>query len=322
MTASNEAPIIKKVKKIKKGGHHGGSWKIAYADFVTAMMAFFLVMWLLSSLNKYQLGGLAEYFRRPLKDVFTHKITHRNNTKGNYPDQSKEVEVLENVNHKSINSHESMLDKTSNNKQNQQPTNVKENNPAKEQNKAEGAQLQNQKDIVLMETAITEGKLKELKALKSQLENKLKSDPLLRQFQNQLNFIITADGLKIELKDLKDKPMFSTGKADFKKYARSMLSWLGPFINKYPNRVVIVGHTDSAQYKNDHYTNWELSADRANATRRALIESGVDKGKIIRVVGVADTKPEDAKDSMSPNNRRIEILVLTDEAIRKLEPAK
>jgi chemotaxis protein MotB len=259
-------PIIRRIKKIKNK-HHGGSWKIAYADFVTAMMAFFLLMWLLSLLNKYQLQGISNYFKKPLSEVFTHQ---------------------ENTSHKaSIN-----------------PTVTGEKSP---------------KIIDQLHPDKIPPQVQKGQALKEQLETKLNDDPTMREFKNQLNFVVTADGLKIELRDLENKSMFTQGKTDFQEHAKKIINWLSDQLNHMPNDVVIIGHTDSKPYVGTaNYSNWELSADRANATRRALVSAGMDKDKIIRVIGVADTELLNKSDSYDATNRRIEIIVLTDEARKKL----
>lgn len=264
MSEHENQPII--IKKIKKShGHHGGAWKIAYADFVTAMMAFFLLLWLLSLLNKYQLEGIAKYFQKPIKQVFV----------GN---------------------------------QKVRP------NGASPQNMG-SAKDQNQGGIPPFEKGANK---QELLKLKNQMEKDLANDPVLSQYKNALNFVITANGLKIELHDLDNKPMFSSGRTDFEYYAESILSWLTKEINKYPNRVVVIGHTDSVPYQNGstEYTNWELSADRANATRRSLINHGMQDQRIIRVIGTADSVPLNRTNPEDPANRRIEIIVLTDEAAK------
>lgn len=268
--------IIKRVKKVKKGGHHGGSWKIAYADFVTAMMTFFLLMWLLSLLNKYQIAGISEYFRKPLKDAFKFE------------------------------SFEKKMDKAD-----QKPNKI-DQKPQHDKTSQGVTSSPNKAPQI--------DKIQQLQQLKQSLENKLEKDPELRQFKNQLNFIVTADGLKIELRDLKDKPMFSTGKADFEKYASHIVSWLSEQLNTYPNQIVIIGHTDGAQYQGNEYTNWELSADRANATRRVLIKAGMNQEKILRVIGVGDRDLLDVKNPVNPSNRRIEIIVLSNDAMKKMSP--
>lgn len=166
---------------------------------------------------------------------------------------------------------------------------------------------------------LTPEQLAQLQAVKKDMEAKLASVPELKQFKNQLNFIITADGLKIQLHDLENKSMFSTGKADFAKYSGQVISWLSKELNNYPNQVVIIGHTDTADYPNEKYTNWELSADRANATRRELIKYGMDPEKIYRVVGMGEKELLDKNKGLNPSNRRIEILILSDDALKRLQ---
>jgi len=288
--------IIKRVKKIKKGGHHGGSWKIAYADFVTAMMAFFLLLWLLSLLNKSQLTSVADYFKKPDKTGLVEKGTRVNKDK----------------------QHDFFLEKG------------EEKGKWKDLEKEKKKEDEKEKEKIkspLNEAKINQGKndkammseQQKLMQMKSDLESKLDAHPELRQFKNQLNFVVTADGLRIELRDLENKTMFTTGKADFEKYAQPIVNWLGQELNNYPNQVVLIGHTDSAQYRNGRYTNWELSADRANATRRTLIKHGMDPHKIMRVIGEADMFLYDKKDGLNPANRRIEIIILSDEAAKKIE---
>lgn len=277
--------IIRRIKKIKKGGHHGGSWKIAYADFVTAMMAFFLLMWLLGMMNRYQLEGIAEYFKKPLKEAFQHEMQKgAGQQKGTGPDKDKDKEK------------------------------------EKEKEKEKGAGISNKSDGKIesdkQKDAMNE-KPKDLKDLIEDIKKKMEADPELRQFKNQLNFIITADGLKIQLFDLENKPMFTTGKADFETYAKKIVAVLGAAINKFPNRVAIFGHTDTAPYHGAGYSNWELSADRASATRRALVGAGMNEDKVIRVIGLSDTQLLDKKNGLNPSNRRIEIMVLTDEGVKK-----
>lgn len=262
---NDNAPItiIKRYKR-KVNKHHGGSWKIAYADFVTAMMAFFLLMWLLSMLNKYQLEGISQYFKQPMRT----SLTQRNI--GNTRDLKS-------------------------------PNGVQSH---------------------ALDTKATDPKsrtLAELERMRHQLEKKIEKDPQLSQYKNQLNFVVTADGLKIQLKELNNKPMFSEGQTDFQDYAKNIIGWLANQLKDVPNRVVIIGHTDSKAYgEDDDYTNWELSADRANATRRILVGSGMPAEKVMRVMGAADTNVLDKANTESPVNRRIEIIVLTDEAAERM----
>lgn len=267
--------IIKRIKKIVHG-HHGGAWKIAYADFVTAMMTFFLLMWLLSMLNKYQREGISDYFKRPMKDLIAQKTDPKNGV----------VKIQ---------------DTSTTNKS------VKKNTVA---------EAANIKKIPKAE----ENKLAS-EQIKTDLENQLKSNPKISQYKNVLNFKVTSQGLKIELKDLKDKPMFSSGKTNFADYASAIIEWLASAMNKYPNRVMILGHTDSNPINgSDEYTNWELSADRSNATRRELVHYGMKPEKVVRIVGVSDIdKLESAKTPEDASNRRIEIVILNDDAFERMQ---
>lgn len=293
MTTDNDRPIIiRRIRKIKKGGHHGGSWKIAYADFVTAMMAFFLLMWLLGLMNKFQLEGVAEYFKKPLKEAFTHESNQKG--RGENKDREKFTE-------KNTEKFSEKFTEKEKEKEREKPTKVDD--------KMKDKQMRGN----------TETPFKTIQQIKHDLETKMEKDPEMRQYKNQLNFQVTADGLKIELKDLENKPMFTKGKTDFQDYAKHIVSWLSQQVNHYPNHVVIIGHTDALQYAETmEYSNWELSADRANATRRTLIQYGLDKDKIIRVIGVSDTELLDKSHGDNPSNRRIEIIILTDDAMKKL----
>lgn len=277
--------VIRRVKKVKKHGHHGGSWKIAYADFVTAMMAFFLLLWLLSLLNHYQLAGIAEYFKKPLFQA----MQHESNQKGK-GDQTEKEKFKE-----------------------------KETEKEKEKEKESGMIHLDSKEKPIPNKGFTAADKKDMETIKAELQQQLDTNPELQQYKNQLNFIVTSDGLKIQLRDLENKPMFTTGKADFDQYAKPILGWLANQLNHYDNRVMILGHTDGAQYSTTDYTNWELSADRANAVRRILIKNGMDGAKVIRVEGVGDKELLDSKNVLDPANRRIEIIIMTDQAIKNME---
>ncbi len=262
-----EPYVIKKIKKIKGGGHHGGAWKIAYADFVTAMMAFFLLMWLLGLLNKSQREGFADYFKKPIKEVFVHDGQKNGIDKDKASAKEKPAKVAEKV------------------------------------EKAE---------------AINET-IQEATAMKAKLEKDLDANPQLKQYKNLLNFVITADGLKIVLRELENKPMFSNGKTDFQQYSKDIVGWLSNELNQYPNNIEIIGHTDAAKFHAETgYTNWELSADRANATRRELIKNGMNDDKILRIIGIGDKDLLKKEDGLDPSNRRIEIIVLSDQAMKKI----
>ncbi|HTH43956.1 MAG TPA: flagellar motor protein MotB [Oxalicibacterium sp.] len=269
-------PII--VKRVKKGGggHHGGAWKIAYADFVTAMMAFFLLMWLLGSTTKGDLQGIADYFSTPLRVAMSGGSGSGDATsiiKGGGKDLTR------------INGQEKKgEDKT--------PTKHLNLNAAK-------AELEKQDND-------------RLKALKARIEHAIQTIPTLRQYQNQLLIDITSEGLRIQIVDEKNRPMFALAKAELQPYTKVILHELAPMLNDLPNKISLSGHTDATPYSNGEksYSNWELSSDRANASRRELIAGGLNETKVLRVVGLSSAVLYDTQNPYNPVNRRISIIVM------------
>jgi len=160
-----------------------------------------------------------------------------------------------------------------------------------------------------------------LQALKEKIEAKIESNPLLKKYQKQLLLDITAEGLRIQIVDEQNRPMFALAKAELQPYTREILHEIGVVLNEVPNKVGLSGHTDSTPYMSDAgYSNWELSADRANASRRELILGGMADSKILRVVGLASAAPLDRLDPFSPINRRISIIVMnkkTEETVQR-----
>ncbi|SHG58949.1 flagellar motor protein MotB [Massilia sp. CF038] len=278
-------PII--VKRIKKtaGGHHGGAWKIAYADFVTAMMAFFLLMWLLGSTSKGDLNGIAEFFQTPLK------VAMQGGSGSG--DSSSIIKG-------------GGADLTRRNGQ------VKKGDTAPEKKTYD---LKAAKALLAAEEA---GRLKSLKA---KIEATIEANPLLKKYQKQLLIDITSEGLRIQIVDEQNRPMFAVGSAQVQPYTAEILHVIGMVLNEVPNRISLSGHTDSTPYMTDAgYSNWELSADRANASRRELVLGGMNDAKIMRVVGLASAMHLDRKDPFNPINRRISIIVMnkaTEEAVMR-----
>ncbi len=273
-------PII--IKRIKKGGHahHGGAWKIAYADFVTAMMAFFLLMWLLGSTTQGDLKGISDYFNTPLKVAMTGGSGSGDSTsilKGGGKDISRDTGQVKKTDSKD-----------------------KKQKPDMEAAKAE---LERQDQAKLAQ-------------LKRRIEDLITASLTLRQFQNQIQLDLTMDGLRIQIVDEKNRPMFDSGRAVVKDYTRDILREIGRALNDVENRITLSGHTDAAPYSSGErgYSNWELSADRANAARRELIVAGTDEGKILRVVGLAASVPFVLEDPLDARNRRISIIVMNKRA--------
>jgi chemotaxis protein MotB len=280
-------PII--VKRIKKSGGaaHGGAWKIAYADFVTAMMAFFLLMWLLGSTTKADLQGISEYFQTPLKVAMAGGSGSGDSSsviKGGGRDLTRATGQIKYANDASKSR------KTFNLKATQA-----------ELAKAEAAQLQ---------------------GLKQRIEAAIETDPTLKQYKKQLLLDITTEGLRIQIVDEKNRPMFALAKADLQPYTKEILFEIGQLLNGIPNKVSLSGHTDATAYSSGEkgYSNWELSSDRANASRRALVAGGMDESKVLRVVGLSSAVPFNKDDLLDPVNRRISIIVMNknaEEAITK-----
>ena len=286
MSDDSQRPII--VKRIKKAahGHHGGAWKIAYADFVTAMMAFFLLMWLIGSTAKGDFEGIAEYFKTPMKVAFfggSGSGDASSIIKGGGTDITKTAGQLR-----------------------RGDVSTRDRYTPQGGKGDDGESREREKEV--------------LEQLKLNIEDLITKTPSLQQFKNQLLLDITSDGLQIQIVDEQNRPMFDTASAELKPYTRQLLTEIGRLLNGVPNRVSLSGHTDSAQFfgGNLGYSNWELSSDRANAARRELVAGGMDEFKVLRVVGLASTVLFDRNDPLSPINRRISIVVLNQQAERAM----
>ena len=290
MTDESQRPIVIKRKKASGHGHHGGAWKIAYADFVTAMMAFFLLMWLLGSTTKGQLQGIAEYFQTPLAVAFgsgESSSASSNPINGGGADLTRSDQQVK-----------------------------------------RGA-LPDQRRLVSVKAAqdlLMRQEMEKLKALKQRVEDVIDANALLRQYRNQLLIDITSEGLRIQIVDEQNRPMFDLGSAQLKPYAREILLALSKPFNEVENKLSLTGHTDAKPFPaGEHgYSNWELSVDRANASRRVLVAGGIADGKIKRVVGMASAVLFDGKNPYNPINRRIAIIVLNkqaDEALNRVSGA-
>jgi chemotaxis protein MotB len=277
--------IVKRVRKVT-GGHHGGAWKIAYADFVTAMMAFFLLMWLLGSTTKGDLEGIAEYFKTPLKVAMQGGSGSGDSSsviKGGGADLTRKTGQIQRGQTEA---------------------------PKKTYN------------LKAAQAEIERLEVEKLKTLKKRLELAIESNATLRQFKRQLLVDITSEGLRIQIVDEQNRPMFNLASAELQPYTKVILREIGAVLNDVQNRVSLSGHTDSIQYANAGrgYSNWELSADRANASRRELIAGGMDEGKMLRVVGLASSVPFQNAAPTDPVNRRISIIVMnkqTEDAITR-----
>jgi chemotaxis protein MotB len=263
--------IIK--RPVKRNRHHGGAWKIAFADFMTAMFAFFLVMWLLSTSSSQQLAGIAEHFKMPLKTAIT-----------GGPKSATNLSVIPGGG---------------------DPLQIT----------GEGSDAKN---------ASGEAQdIQRLNALKKELDDIIESNPQLKQFRNQLLIDITPEGLRIQIVDSNNRSMFDRSSAVVVPSMRTILQAIGPVLNQQTNKITLSGHTDETLYtKGDRaYSNWELSADRANASRRELLAGGMHDNKVIRVIGVASSMHLNPQDPTAAANRRISIVVLNHRAQADIERA-
>jgi chemotaxis protein MotB len=284
MSDDTRQPIV--IKKIKKsgGGAHGGAWKIAYADFVTAMMAFFMLMWLLGSTTKADLKGIADYFQNPLKVSLAGGSGSGDSSsviQGGGKDLTASTGQV----------------KSGDVKAPRKTINLQKLKA--EYEKAERAKLQ---------------------GLKGELERLIEASPVLKQFKNQLLLDLTSEGLRIQIVDEKNRPMFDSASSEVKPYTRIILREIGKTLNKVENHISLAGHTDAQPYASGgrEFSNWELSTNRANASRRELIAGGMDDNKIMRVVGMSSTVLFDKQDPYNPINRRISIVIMnkrTEEAL-------
>ncbi|MEG7360626.1 flagellar motor protein MotB [Pseudomonas citronellolis] len=284
----NNQPII--VKRVKRyaAGHHGGSWKIAFADFATAMMAFFLVLWLLSSATPEQKKAISGYFQDPIgfTESASPYVIDLGGTPTPAPDKTLNPQIQA----------QPEADETR-----ISPESEKEVNPAEAERQAE--QIEHER----------------LELLLQELQNKVDENPTLRRFKEQILFEITRDGLRIQIVDAENRPMFDLGSARLQPYFEDILLAMAETIKQVPNKISISGHTDAKPYAGDEFGNWELSANRANAARRALVAGGYPEGQIARVVGYASSQLFDRKNPLNPVNRRIDIIVLTKRAQRAIE---
>ncbi len=260
-----------KIKFIKKkGGHaaaHGGAWKVAYADLVTAMMAFFLLMWLLNSTTSNTKAGIAGMFQDP--DFF-------NTEKGKAILTQYEMEKA----------------------------GILPGGKGVKQGGDEGGGP----PVVTEDTGEQERQRMEETA--TAISKAFNEDKLLEAFKDQISFEFTDEGLRIQIQDKLSQVLFDSGSAKLKPYTLAILKEIAQELGKLPNHIVIGGHTDSMVYPGKTYTNWELSADRANAARRVLEASGVKPGQVHRVTGYADSVPLANHEPTDPQNRRISIVVL------------
>ena len=280
MSVSDRPILIKKVKKVVAGGHHGGAWKVAYADFVTAMMAFFLLMWLLGSTTEGDRKGIADYFSNPVKISMMG---------GSGAGDATSI----------IQGGGNSLTETSG-----------------QQNKGRSETVDEKLRQKALKAEQMRAEQARLNALKAKVQEVIANDNRLSKYQSQLRLDLTAEGLRIQIVDDQNRPMFASGSETVEGYMRDVLRAIGFVLADVPNRLTIEGHTDAKPFVGGEagYSNWELSADRANASRRELITGGLKGDRVLRVQGLAASMLFDAQNPESPLNRRISIIVMNREA--------
>jgi chemotaxis protein MotB len=268
--------IVKRIRRVVREQPRG-AWKIAYADFVTALMAFFLMLWLISVVAEDERDAISEYFKTPLRVALS-------------GGKSEDISV-------------SMI----------------VGNYGEDKTKSSGqvskGSKPDEKIVISMTDATRLLHLQEvarLQLLKNQLEQLIDTNPTLSKFKNQLLIDMTTEGLRIMIVDAQNRPMFQMGSAALQPYAAEILQEIGKTLNQVPNKIGLSGHTDATHYQGGSlgYSNWDLSSDRANASRRELIAGGMDQAKILRVVGLSDSVLFNPKDPFDAHNRRISIIVM------------
>jgi chemotaxis protein MotB len=315
---SNQPLIIKKVKKSKGAAHHGGAWKVAYADFVTAMMSFFLLLWLLNVTTDIQKRGIADYFEPTIasksnsgaggvlggltmgqpgaQDLPASPPSFALNVPAlRQPDEGDEGELA------GAAGQADGGDKTGG---------------ATAANKTGGATANAKKPIEQMtemelQKRVAEREEKQFAAAEFALRQAIQDVPVLKDLAENLIIDRTPEGLRIQIVDQEKSAMFPLGSAQMEDRTQKLMALVAQVVQKLPNKVSITGHTDAAPYAfGRNYGNWELSADRANASRRELVADGVSPERIEKVVGLSDRDPLVPDDPRSPHNRRISIVLL------------
>ena len=287
MEKTEQTIVIKRVKKIA-GGHHGGAWKIAFADFALALMAFFLVMWLIESTTDLEKMVIAGYFSDPRSLA--------NSGDGGTPyavDLGGRPLTLAN---RGLNRALALDDRDQIVEGSDEPENPEV---------AELSRLRN---------------FQNMQSLRGQIEELVAGNQAFEWFGDSVTMEITDEGLAIQIIDRENRPIFDSGSARLRVYALEVMWALARLLNEVPNKISIYGHTDSLPLGADGaiYSNWELSSDRANSARRALAEGSLPEERFVQIIGMGASMPFDEVDTTSQINRRIVIMVLNELAEQNL----
>ncbi len=278
MEKTEQTIVVKRVKKVA-GGAHGGSWKIAFADFALALMSFFLVLWLIESTTNLEKMAIAGYFSDPTNlgavgDGGTPYVLDLEGRPLNVTNQGMNLSLV---------------------RQDENP--LVESPP----------ELENPEFVELARLR----QIETLENLRGQVEAEINLNQQFEWFKDSVSFEVSEDGLMVQIIDRENRPLFDSGDARLRPYALEILWSIGEIFGTVPNKISVFGHTDSAPFgTSDTYSNWELSSDRANSARRALVDGGVRPEQLAQIIGMADSVPMDANDPLNPANRRIVIMVL------------
>ncbi len=293
------APIIVKKIAAGHGGAHGGAWKIALADMMTAMMAFFLLMWILGATNDSQRKSVADYFKPASQSQITMgALAGSNGILGGrsiidpdgFPYTAKQTAAMERLTPRSEGG-------PTENDPSPNSENARDND-AKNQNQTEGQGGSQSKDSASFDQ------------LEKEVKEQLQANPALDQVKNQVQFVRDKEGLRIEVIDKADFSMFPLGTTKLQPKAQALLGEIAKSLEAMPNKISVRGHTDSVGFANkEGRNNWSLSAERAETTRAALEKNGIAPSRFVQIEGVADTAPYNPNDPKDPRNRRISITV-------------
>lgn len=277
-------PII--IKRIRKSGHdfHGGSWKVAFADFATAMMAFFLLLWLMGNATEADKQAISGYFNDPAG------VSNQSGATTSIIGEGGADSAVIQVNAPDVH----LVD-------NDEDANI-------ELNEQQIVELAEQRELL------------QLEALKKDLEQLVDTSDAFKDFKDQVYIDITPSGLRIQIVDKDKRPMFDSASAELKFYSKNILRRLAEVLRQVPNKLSVTGHTDATPFtEREDYGNWELSADRANAARRILNSSGIQERKIARVEGFSSSILFNKEHPYASINRRIAIIVLKQSAVEQIE---
>ncbi|MFM1886885.1 MAG: flagellar motor protein MotB [Pseudomonadota bacterium] len=284
MADKDKRPIIVVKRRKKAAGHHGGAWKVAYADFVTAMMAFFMVMWLVASVSQEQRAALFEYFKNPSMEEGS-SVKAAPGQAGPGGASTSVIDLGGGLD-------------------------APKSSPVTDNG------LGMPTDVDEARRLADAAERRQLESLMAELREAIAKSQALEPYKDQLLLDITPEGLRIQIVDQQNRAMFASGSSRLEVYTQDILLELANYLNTVPNRISLSGHTDAKPYPGSGkgYTNWELSADRANAARRTLLQGGLEETKIARVVGLASSVLFVKDEPLNPVNRRISIIVMTRQA--------